>query len=347
MEIRPLAGVSAPVVISFVTISLQRRESIHPWAESKARRHLAAPRKEITDTVGKEMLLFRCSTGREHESVMAMDLPFVIFIPYGRGSEEVARRVPPASLQLSSRRAETFYELVVTVQQGPQEQRKYGFAVPISRYDLLSTFGMFDQQKSAELAVDNIVTLRISLPRWSYGPLDPVSVFIGLVPNSLALDKAKRVTVQKLTLTVEEEIVYNHEGDEPMHKTRVRATTAQSVNKRLPEAGYFTNLLVVFPHNDLRTDGIIPRGKKEFPLYMAHSFTTTGTLYKIEYYIVIKVSDWQRPVCIFYHARSFDSDLTDRLSSPRRETLLSSSRSSPAPSTVKAARWSRRPSIKL
>jgi hypothetical protein len=48
---------------------------------------------------------------------MAMDLPFVIFIPYERGGEEIARRVPPASLQLPSRTAETWYELVVSSQQ--------------------------------------------------------------------------------------------------------------------------------------------------------------------------------------------------------------------------------------
>jgi hypothetical protein len=290
VEIRPLVGISAPVNVSLVTIALHRRETIHPSADSVTKKHLAAPRKEISDIVGKEMLLYRCPHGREYESILSMDLPFVIFIPYGRGGEEVARRVPPASLQLPSRTAETFYELVVTVQQGPQEQRKYPFAVPIQRYDTLSTFGMYNRQESAERVTDHLVTLGISLPRWSYGPMDPVSVYIRLSPNPDWLSKAKRVTISKITMGIDEEIIYNHEGDEPTRKVKTLATTTQRVGVKMPEAGYFTNLGLVFPAKDLRdNDGIIPRGKKEFPMYAVNSFTTTGTLYKIEYYLTVKV----------------------------------------------------------
>lgn len=177
VEIRPLTGISAPVAISLVRICLQRRETIHPSAESLAKKHLGTPRRETTDVVGKELLLFRCPAGRESESVVLMDLPFVLFIPFGRGGEESNRRIPPASLQLPSRTAETFYELVVTVQQG-QDQKKFAFPVPIQRYDTLSTFGMYNRPESAEKTADHLVTLGISLPRWSYGPLDPVSVYV-------------------------------------------------------------------------------------------------------------------------------------------------------------------------
>jgi hypothetical protein len=236
------------------------------------------------------MLLFKCSPGKEYESVLSMDLPFVIFIPYGRGGEEVARRVPPASLQLPSRTAETFYELVVTVQQGHTEQKKYPFPVPISRYDTLSTFGMYNRPESAERVTDHLVTLGISLPRWSYGPLDPVSVYIKLSPNPDWLSKAKRVTIQKITVGIDEEIIFNHEGDEPTRKVKTLAKTTQAVGVKMPEAGYFTNLGLVFPAKDLRdSEGIIPRGKKEFPMYAVNGFTTTGTLYKIEYYLTVKV----------------------------------------------------------
>jgi hypothetical protein len=290
VEIRPLVGISAPVLVSLVTIALQRRETIHPSADSVTKKHLAAPRKEITDIVGKQMLLFKCSPGKEYESVLSMDLPFVIFIPYGRGGEEVARRVPPASLQLPSRTAETFYELVVTVQQGHTEQKKYPFPVPISRYDTLSTFGMYNRPESAERVTDHLVTLGISLPRWSYGPLDPVAVYIKLSPNPDWLSKAKRVTIQKITVGIDEEIIFNHEGDEPTRKVKTLAKTTQAVGVKMPEAGYFTNLGLVFPAKDLRdSEGIIPRGKKEFPMYAVNGFTTTGTLYKIEYYLTVKV----------------------------------------------------------
>ncbi|KAH7130613.1 arrestin domain conatining protein [Dendryphion nanum] len=291
VEIRPLVGVSAPVTVSLVTIALHRRESIHPAADSVTKKHLAAPRKDFADIVGKEMLLFRCTAGKEYDSVLSMDLPFVIFIPYGRGGEELARRVPPASLQLPSRTAETFYELVVTVQQGHTDQKKYPFPVPISRYDTLSTFGMYNRPESAERVTDHLVTLGISLPRWSYGPLDPVSVYIKLSPNPDWLSKAKRVTIKQITVGIDEEIIFNHEGDEPSRKVKTLAKTTQTVGVKMPEAGYFTNLGLVFPAKDLRdSDGVVPRGRKEYPMYAVSGFTTTGTLYKIEYYLTVKAN---------------------------------------------------------
>ena len=240
--------------------------------------------------VGKELLLFRCTAGKESESVVLMDLPFVLFIPFGRGGEESNRRIPPASLQLPSRTAETFYELVVTVQQG-QEQKKYAFPVPIQRYDTLSTFGMYNRPESAEKTSDHLVTLAISLPRWSYGPLDPVSVYIKISPNPDWINKAKKVMIQKITIGIEEEITYNPEGDEPTKKTNRIAKHTQTVGVRLPEAGYFTNLGLVFPSKDLRDpEGIIRRGKPAFPMHTVSSFTTTGTLYKIEFFLIIKVT---------------------------------------------------------
>lgn len=255
------------------------------------KKHLAAPRKEITDLVGKEMLLFRCPAGKEYEEIMSMDLPFVIFIPFGRGGQETARRVPPASLQLPSRTAETYYEMVVMIQQGHTDQKKYAFPVPISRYDTLSTFGMYNRPESAERVTDHLVTLGISLPRWSYGPLDPVSVYIKLSPNPDWLSKAKRVTIQKITIGIDEEIIYNHEGDEPQRKVRTLVTRKETVGVKMPEAGYFTNLGLVFPAKELRdSDGIVPRGKPAFPIYAVSGFTTQGSLYKIEYYLTVKVS---------------------------------------------------------
>ncbi len=242
--------------------------------------------------MGKEMLLFRCATGTIAESVLSMDLPFVIFIPFGKGGEEMAKRVPPASLQLDKRIAETYYEIVVTLQQGPQEQRKFPFAVPIQRYDTLSTFGMYNRPESAEKVADHLVTLGISLPRWSYGPLDPVSVYIKLSPNPDWMSKAKKVTIQSITVGIEEEIIFNHEvGDDAKHSIKVLAKQQQSVGVRMPEAGYFTNLGLVFPARELRdNEGVLPRGKKEFPMYALTGFTTTGTLYKIEYYLTVKVT---------------------------------------------------------
>lgn len=289
VEIRPSKGVSAPVCISLVRISLQRRETIHPAAENVAKRHLGTPRRETTDLVGKEILLFRCTSGRDADQVMAMDLPFVLFIPFGRGGEETNRRIPPASLQLPSRTAETYYELVVTVQQGASNQNRYAFPIPLMRYDTLSTFGMYNRPETKVVTADNIVTLGITLPKWSYGPLDPITVYIKLAPNPDWLSKAKRVTIQKITLSIEEEITYNPEGDEPTKKVNKIAKHTQPIGTKMPEAGYVTNLGLVFPSRDLRDpEGIVKRGKPAFPMYEVASFTTTSTLYKIEFFLSIK-----------------------------------------------------------
>ncbi|RYP60219.1 hypothetical protein DL769_008208 [Monosporascus sp. CRB-8-3] len=288
VEIRPEQGYTAPVAISLVRICLQRRETIHPAAENVAKRHLGTPRRDATDVVGKELLLYRCATGREAESVMAMDLPFVLFIPFGRGGEETNRRIPPASLQLPSRTAETYYELVVTVQQG-QWAKKVAFPVPLQRYDTLSTFGMYNRPETKVATVDSIVTLGISLPRWSYGPTDPITVYIKLAPNLDWMAKARKVTINKLTLAIEEEITYNPEGDEPTKKVNRLHKQVQTVNTKLPEAGYVTNMGVVFPHKDPRdSNGIVRRAPPAFPNYAVTSFTTTSTLYKIEFFLSIK-----------------------------------------------------------
>ncbi|KAM0330507.1 hypothetical protein ACHAQA_003453 [Verticillium albo-atrum] len=289
VEIRPSQGFSMPVAVSLVRICLQRRETIHPAAENVAKRHLGTPRRETTDVVGKELLLFRCQTGREAESVIAMDLPFVLFIPFGRGGEETNRRIPPASLQLPSRTAETYYELVVTVQQGHSVQNKYAFPMPLQRYDTLSTFGMYNKPETRTNTSDSVVTLGISVPKWSYGPLDPITVYIKLLPNPDWMKKAMKVTIQKITVSIDEEITYNHEGDEPQKKINKIAKHVQSVASKLPEAGYATNLGLVLPSKDLRdADGIVRRGKPGFPLYELMSFTTTSTLYKIEFFLTVK-----------------------------------------------------------
>lgn len=328
-------GITAPVNISLVTVCLQRRESIHPSADSVTKKRLAAPRKEITELVGKEMLLFRCAAGRDYEEVITMDLPFMLFIPYGRGAQESSRKVPAASVQLPSRTAETYYEIVVTVQQGPSEQRKYTFPVPICRYDTLSTFGMYNRPETSEKVTDHLVTLGISLPRWSYGPLDPVSAYVRLSPNPDWLSKAKKVTINKLTIGIDEEIVYNHEGDESTRKVKTLVKRTETVGIKLPEHGYSTNLGLVFPTKDLRdSDGILPRGKMAFPSYAVTSFTTTASLYKIEYYLTVKVCKVILLVelsltCIIRHTLH------------RREILSSANQSSYVPSTMLDAkkRW--------
>lgn len=282
----------APVSISLVKISLQRCETIHPAADSLTKKRLGTPRKEITELVGPEMILFQCSPGKDYESVLSMDLPFALFMPIGKEGQSTARKAPPASIQLPNRTAETYYEMVViVVQQSHADQYKHAFPVPISRYDTLSTFGMFNQPKSAEEMTDHLVILGLTLPRLSYGPLDPINASITLSPNPNWPRKSKRVAIKSISIAIEEEITYNHEGDEPQRKVKSIEKSTQNLGVKLPDDGYFTNMALIFPSKEIRdSDGIIPRGKQGFPMYSVSAFTTTGSLYKIEYFIAVKVS---------------------------------------------------------
>lgn len=237
------------------------------------------------------MLLYRCTTGKEADVVVAMDLPFVLYIPFGRGGEDPNRKIPPASLSVgASRTAETYYELVVTVQQGATHQHKYTFPVPIQRYDTLSTFGMYNKPEYKTAVSDNIVTLGMSLPRWSYGPSDPITVYVRLAPNREWMSKAKKVTVDKITVSIEEEITFNPEGDEPTKKVNRLEKRVHTVKAKLTEAGLTTNMGLVFPSRSIKdSEGIIRREKAGFPLYEVASFTTSSSLYRIEFFLCIKV----------------------------------------------------------
>lgn len=275
--------------MSLVTVCLQRRESINPSAEHVVRGHLSTTRKEIVDIVGKEMLLYKSPAGRDGEPIMLMDLPFVIFIPHGRGSEALTRCVPPASLQLDKRTAETCYEILVTIQHGHAAQQKHSFPLILERFDTLSTFGMYNKPESAESQSDHVVTLNVSLPRWSYGPLDPVHVLVKLSPNPDWLTKARKVTIKQITVTIDEDVIYNHLGDEPQRRSKILAKVTSCVGTKLSDTGYFADMQLNFPARDLRdSEGIAPRDRMDFPNHALCGFTTTATLYKIEYFLSVK-----------------------------------------------------------
>ncbi|KAG0134242.1 hypothetical protein HOY82DRAFT_233342 [Tuber indicum] len=289
VEIRPGAGYSAPVGISYVAIGLYRKETIHPHADSIISNHLAAPRKEIKDLVGKEIRLFQCSAGKAYDSVLAMDLPFVLFIPFSKAGNEDIIKVPPASLQLPSRVAETYYELVVSVQQGSADLKKHSFPVPLSRYDTLSSFGMYNRPETQERVSDHLVTLSMCLQRWSFGPNDPVEVRVQLTPNPDWMSKAKKVSIQRLVVVIEEQITYNPEGDEPTTKVNKLITKKELVGQKLPPDGYQSDITIRFPAKELRdSDGFLPPPKPAFPMHPIVGFTTTATLYKIDYFLSVK-----------------------------------------------------------
>lgn len=251
---------------------------------------LSAPRREYRELVGNEMQLFHCQSKKGHDEILYMDLPFVLFIPFPRKNDPTSPRVPPASVSLPSRVAETSYELEVSVQQGPSLNKKYQFPVPIQRYDTLSTFGMYSKEERAERMSDHLVTLGISLPQWSFGPFDPVMVVVRLTPNPDWMSKAKKVTIKALAVSIEEQVTYNPEGDEPTIKTHKLHQKKVAIGEKLPEVGWMQTLTMTFPARDLKdADGHIPRQDPRFPLCAVSGFTTNATLYRMDYFICVKV----------------------------------------------------------
>lgn len=219
-----------------------------------------------------------------------MDLPFIIIIPFAKGGGEDILKVPPASLQLANRTAETMYELVVSVKQGHTEVKKHAFPLPLQRFDTLSTFRMFHLPLIQERVSDHIVTLRTSLPKWSFGPDDPIDVEIKLIPNPDWPSKTKRVGIQKLTTSIIEQITYNHEGDEPVTKPKTILVKKEAISQPLLPEGFTRNVRMYMPSKDLLdSDGCLPPPKPHFSHTAVAGFTTTAGLYKIEYYLTVKV----------------------------------------------------------
>ncbi|KAI8686902.1 hypothetical protein NCS56_00262200 [Fusarium sp. Ph1] len=268
VEIRPGQGYSMPVPISLVRICLQRRETIHPDADSLAKRHLGAPRRETTDLVGKEQLLFRCASGRgrpKRSSPWTSRLSSLFPTAAAEKSRTDASPQPLSSSRVEPPRHTTNSSSRSSraTATSTNTASLYHFCATIPSPLLACT----TNPESKLVTNDNIVHLGINLPRWSYGPSDPITVYIKLSPNTDWLHKAKRVTIDKITLTIEEE---------RLHTTR-RATNPQ----RKPQLSF---------KGFADPDGVIKRGKPQFPLYEVTSFTTTSTLYKIEFYLSIKVN---------------------------------------------------------
>lgn len=291
VEIFPGGASLGPIEISFVRICLQRRESIHPSADKLAKKHLGAPRRDLVDVIGREVTLFKCRDGKQFDTLTSMCMPFMIPIPFGRGGEEVAKRIPPASIQLPHRVVETKYELVVTVQQGPQEQFKVLFPVPISRFDTISTFGMYNKPEHISGKVDHWLEMLTTLPRWSYGPGDEIMVYINIRPCIEHLGRMRRVVVQKISTSIEETITFNPEGDEPSTRVKVFGKKTTLIGHKMTDVGYMTNVGCHYPTNmdDMaEKKGILKPRNPEFPMHEVNSFTATGTLYKIEFYLNVK-----------------------------------------------------------
>lgn len=277
-----------PVPISYVTIGLHRIEKINPSGASIISNK---PKREIREVVGKEMQLFQARGKSQSDDILYMDLPFVLFIPFPRKGQIYPTKVPPGSIQHDTGTLETSYEVVVSVQVGQTELKKKSFPVTLFRYDLLSTFRMYDWPETQEKMSDHLVTLGLVLPRWSFGPEDPVAIQVRVTPNPDYMKRAKKVTIKSIILGIDEEITFNPESDIPTTKVRQLTEKKERVMQKLMEEGFLTTLTMTYPNKDIRdSDGFIQNPETQaFPSLWCSGFTTTATLYKIEYYVTVKV----------------------------------------------------------
>ncbi|KAI5308400.1 hypothetical protein KEM55_005829 [Ascosphaera atra] len=264
-----------------VTIGLCRVETVHPAADSVTRRHLYTS-PEHTSIVGQEMLLWRVTRAdRRSEMIIAMDLPFILMWP----EDDVNEGPAPASLHLPSRSAETRYELVVTVH-GPAGVKPYSFPVPITRYDTLSTFQMYNVQKYRENVTDKQAVLGVKLSRWAFGPGDKIDIEVRLLPNQHWLHKARGLKLQKLTVSIDEVLRYAR-GEKP--KTTSIFKVPHPYGVRVPPEGYLTSFVIDFPTRDQTdSDGVLPVMKPGFPMHALTGFTTESEHYSVRYYLNVK-----------------------------------------------------------
>lgn len=264
--------------ISLVSIALYRTDSIHAPSSKPG---INAPKKDQSFLIGQEQSLFQASAGRPAESVVAMDLPFIYEMP--------TNRPLPASISLGKSTVETTYRVFVTVTYGNNQIMHTSHPIRIKRYDTLSTFGSFKVPtiKSIQSA-DHLVNLDFSYPVSSYGPLDPVLVYIKVAPNPDLGSKSKRVKLVKVSIQIIEVVTYNPEGDEPVEKRRKVIKSTKNVDKKLA-ADFSFELTMDFPQYEPKDkDSIVAKERQDVPNIATTGFTAQASLYKVDYLLVVK-----------------------------------------------------------
>lgn len=266
--------------ITLVSIALYRTDIIHTPSNKPG---ITAPKKDQNFLVGESMKLFQVPIGKTYEDSLAMDLPFIYSLP--------TNRPMPASICLGKGSVETTYQLFVSLVYGKQQQNHHiSYPIRIKRYDTLSTFGAYkvpivDSISSA----DHLVGCDYSIPISSYGPGDNVTAFIKIFPNPDWLARSRKVKLQRITMQVVEETVFNHEGDEPVERRRRLCKAVNQLDIKLPEKGYQCEMSIDFPALDLRDkDGLVYKERQDVPLSSRNGFTTSAALYRLNYYLLLK-----------------------------------------------------------
>ena len=108
-----------------------------------------------------------------------------------------------------------------------------------------------------------------------------------VAPNPDWLQKARKVSISKIVAVT---FAYNPEGDEPITRINKLITKKEVVGQKLPLGGLKPVMGMTYPAKELRdSDGLLPPPKPAFPMHPIAGFTTAATLYKIDYFLTVKV----------------------------------------------------------
>ena len=89
---------------------------------------------------------------------------------------------------------------------------------------------------------------------------------------------------------IEEHITYNPEGDEPTTRINKLITKKKVVGQKLFLGGFKPAMCMSYPAKELRdSDGFLPPPKPAFPMHPISGFTTAAILYRIDYFLTVKV----------------------------------------------------------
>ncbi|BFZ58855.1 hypothetical protein PYCC9005_005921 [Savitreella phatthalungensis] len=249
VEVRAPGGVPIPLV--YITISLRARESIayvQPGRSGLAQAVGAANQRYNHDrVVGKEILLWQVSSGvREgYAEVLSMDIPFVFplaqqdevewmqqaDLPNTQQSKGAA---PPAPLQppgrvidrlpatLSHPSRSTTYELVATLHSANAPAQRSAIEVILERFDTLPSWGMFRRPlRAVTRGTDHVLEIEATLTRRCVGPGESVVVDVHVRGNPDWPEKASKVKIDHLSLSVEQEVRARvEEFQEPLVRTK-------------------------------------------------------------------------------------------------------------------------------
>jgi len=266
--------------ISHVTIALHRYESIHPPSAAS----LSSLKREYSTIVGDEVRVFQAPGG--HADVVAMDLPFEL--PFSNSHLDN----PPPSVSLANGMCETSYQLVAILYPSKGSIIKFGMSVKIERFDLLSTWGMYNQPQTKEVdGSDHLITMEVALPKTCIGPGDPLIAYVKLCPNP-DWSKSRKIRISKLQSILEETITFKLEkGEEITRRRKILKDEFDLYDLKLPAAGFIRDISCVFP-SQLRLKRS-PSGLKMNPTDCSTTpslvgITTQAALFSVEYTITVK-----------------------------------------------------------